>query len=138
MNALRYTTVAVTCLALALPLNAFSPCCCVYRKITPNCSCSTPKTGSCCCNLSIKKTDEPSCSDDTIDRCERSCHCSVRSSTNAVRLSDSKHQVDIAMASWPIVSLTTTPILAISLRSSPDGPPISHNRRQATLCVWLN
>ncbi len=133
MFALRYITVACTCLALALPLPAFPLCCCVKGNAAQKCCCSAPVMAShCCCKSSTEKDG----SEVAFHSGERSCECLVRASTNAIVAPNSKFHVDIGIASWSPALFATTPILFSILLSSLDRPPIGHNRRLAALGVW--
>ena len=135
MATLRFTVVVLTCLAFALPLNAFSPCCCTPGHTSPNCACSTTQTGSCCCNTAQTKLDS-CCSNDESDRCEFSCKCSVLTDSDGVNATVSKHRIDLPSFAYPFELSYAIPVYSIVLRSSVDRPPIGHNRRQAALCVW--
>jgi len=135
MTSLRFTTVVLTCLALALPLNAFSPCCCTLGNPSPNCTCSTPETGSCCCNTT-QCNDGSCCSHGETDCCKSTCNCSVLTENHGIVVSESKHRVDLSTFAYPFAISDATPVHSIALRSSLDRPPIRHNQRQATLCVW--
>jgi hypothetical protein len=138
MNAFRNTVVTITCFALVMPYSAFSPCCCTVGDVARNCTCSkTADDGSCCCSNSTSKTNKTCCSEEPSDSCECSCDCTVPDEPRAVFPPNLKRHVDLAIAPWSIGLLTRAAILSIPHRSRLDRPPISHTRRQATLCVWL-
>ena len=132
---LRYITPVFLCLTLVLPLHAVSQCSC-SRVAAPTCNhCVASPTGRCCCGLKFDQSK--SCCSDTetpVSKCP--CSCSVDHSSTALPSHGPIPDLTLAVSSYPIELASFSPALAILLHTN-DRPPISHNRRQAQLCVWL-
>ena len=138
MSRLRHVTIAIVCFLIALPSWVFATCCCdttCYCRITGASQCC--QSSACCCGCSLPTED--SCCPSTIgNQCDFDCQCctggpskkAVRSSkgeTNLCDLTPSSERYEFA----PPVSTLGKGFDSFACR------PLSHNRRQAKLCVWL-
>lgn len=135
MNRLRNWTVAVSCWLLALPLSVFLPCCCGKGSYASHGECTPPESGS-CCSVSKTREFEPCCRDTRSSNCHQ-CKCLIRSSGDAVVARDLKHPVDVASVLWPGDFCAAAPFRLINDGRGASLLPVSHNRMQARLCVWL-
>ncbi len=135
MNSLRIITVGILSLALAIPVSAFETCRCTTTKKTSACRCVPPQAEACCCQSAADAI--PCCVQTNSDNCESQCNCSV-DVASAVVTERSKNNDDfVTFAIVPFTDGYLFPTVRSTLQTCLDRPPISHNRRQATLCVWL-
>jgi hypothetical protein len=154
MATLRFITVFLTCFTLAFPVSALAPCCCTRinaahvteleasasepeHTTSVGCQSDAQPTKACCHKRTV--TEERSCSKVPLSgSCERTCECSLQSAGNAVR---SAVQMDreVAAVAWLDFEFPfEAQLFSATSGSRIQRPPISHNRRQAALCVWQN
>lgn len=135
MGGLQFSTVIITCLAIALPFNAFSPCCCTTNQPFSECCCSETCTSE-CCRINSNADVDSCCNDAETLPCSSTCNCPELINHVAVFVAELKDSDSSFQLAHIVDLLYLSPVFSNSLRSSVDRPPIGHNRRQATLCVW--
>ena len=137
MRRLRYIATVIACLLVALPSWVFATCCC-----DTNCGCQSSGSSTCCqslgCCCGSSQSSGCSCCPPTAgNQCDPDCKCSTGTPKNAIRsVAYEVDQCDSTLASQPQrfnPSLFSTGKEFITFACR----PISHNRRQALLCVWL-
>ncbi len=126
--------VCLVCAMLVLPAAAISKGWCRVGSSASICSTAIASSGDRCCR--IAPIEDSCCRQDQPESWEWSCSCSARAATDAVLPTDSRDRAGLPIASLPLDTEDGPPADSVSPRGSADLPPVSHTRRQATLCVW--
>jgi len=137
MRRLRYIATVIACLLVALPSWVFATCCC-----DTNCGCQSSGASTCCqslgCCCGSSQSSGCSCCTPTAgNQCDPDCKCSTGEPKNAIRSVAYKlAQCDSTLSLQPQYF---TPSLFSTKKEFITFPcrPVSHNHRQALLCVWL-
>ena len=132
MRSLRSIMIALVCVALAAPTHVFSACCC-GDGLTLMCACSGSASQCPCCHTS---TGDSNCCGDASD-CNSNCKCGHKQTTDAVILVDLPVRDKIAFSQHPPTDLVPPASTLESRFAHFTPPPVTHNRRQAILCVWV-
>ena len=136
MSQLRYLTTVIVCLLIALPSWVFATCCC-----DTNCCCKSNGASTCCqssacCCGSSQSSGCSCCTSKTGNQCDPDCKCSSEPK-KAIR--SAAYEVDQSGSTFSLLLPHFTPSLFTTGKEFLTFAcrPISHNRRQALLCVWL-
>ena len=137
MSLLRYITTVIACLLIALPSWVFATCCC-----DTNCCCKSNGASTCCqssacCCGSSQSSGCSCCKSTTGNQCDPDCKCSDSEPKKAIRAA--AYEVDQSDSTFSLLPQHFTPSLFTTGKEFLTFAcrPISHNRRQALLCVWL-
>lgn len=127
-------SIVLACLVVALPSSAFRTCC--YSATgSPQC-CSPIEMKPGCCFGKSQLEGEPCCKS-TFNRYDTECKCSTGESNNAIFVPERQnYDFDSPISN----RLCEFPPSVSALRKGIQHfacLPLSHNRRQAILCVWL-
>jgi len=138
MNQFRHITTVIACLLIAAPSWLFATCCCDTDCCCKSNGASTCcQSSSCCCETSLP-TRCSCCSSTASNQCAPDCKCCA-GEPNKKAIRPTAYEVDQCDSALSLQLQRFTP----SLFSTGKGfitcacRPISHNRRQALLCVWL-
>lgn len=123
----RFALVPALCVALAFPALSWANCACGGGLLP--CQCAPAEQG-CCCHA----TQEPAKGGQAHGTCSSSCDCEAAVADDAVV----PHKTPDHAGLPPAVEFVVAAPQGISRGQPDDPPPISHNRRQSRLCVWLN
>ena len=130
----RHISIVLACLVIALPSSAFRTCC--GNAIgSPQCCSPIEKTSGCCCGKSQLAGE--SCCTSTSNQCDTECKCSTGESHAAIFAPECRNYDFDSSISNPLCEYP--PSVSASRKGIPLFAclPLSHNRRQAMLCVWL-
>ena len=144
MKYLRLTTTIAVSVAMMMPTGIFAECCCRSDQVgccAVETSVEVPKTTCCSCErrLSEKGSLHHQATPNVGTRVRPSCECCLRVRSNTLALS-AHVKNDVALQSI----LGQQPSIDCGLQQSskkyiePTLPVLSHNKRQALLCVWIN
>jgi hypothetical protein len=139
----RLTMTVAVSMAMMMPTGIFAECCCSAAKVGC-CAVKTPAEvpKASCCSCEQKQVGESSreCVTPQLgNRVRPSCECCLR-----VRLSSTAVPVRLKNDVAPQSILGQQPSIDYVLQQSstkyiePILPVLSHNKRQALLCVWIN
>jgi len=137
MSRLSHITTAIACLLMALPSWVFATCCCDTA-----CCCATGasqccQSSACCCGCS-QLTGDSCCLSAIGNQCDLDCKCCTGGPRKkAVR--SAKGETDQCSLASSSEGYKFAPSISMSENRGDlfVWRPLSHNRRQAMLCVWL-
>ena len=144
MKYLRLTTTIAVSVAMMMPTAIFAECCCRSAK-AGCCAVETPaevpKANCCSCEqIQVDRESSRECVTPEVgSRVRPSCECCLR-----VRLSSTAVPVRLKNDVTTQSILGQQPSIDCGLQQSskkyiePTLPVLSHNKRQALLCVWIH
>ena len=145
----------VLSILLLVKMSVSGACCCsvlptalantLLCEASCGCCCSgIDETSSCCQHSSLVKSDEDHsrCGTEFLPGCSSSCDCDLADHAIAFisRTSENGFRTDFATAPGFLSRLedSVSPTISGERRASEFEGELSHNNRQARLCVWQN
>ena len=140
----RLTMTVAVSVAMMMPTGIFAECCCRSDQVgccAVETSVEVPKTNCCSCERELSEKDSlhQRATPKLGNRVRPSCECCLR-----VRLSSTAVSIRLKNDVAPQSILGQQPSIDCGLQQSskkyiePTLPVLSHNKRQALLCVWIH